>query len=584
MKFISFIRKDSVRHLVFLAATIWVAHFLYSGTFGYYEDDYAHITPALSWNWTILTNQLIWVFEVWPQGRPLNFFLPQFFSLFSNRLGGLGCTYILAFVIQTINVTLFYSLVKQVSSQSIAVLGALAFCLFPANTTHSFLVHAFHLQTSLTFLLLACKLYLSDKRNLSYLIIPLTLLTYESPFMVFFAIPLFRNGFKWDRSSAYELGRHAVILLGMLLVISIIRIVTGEGRIAEVGISIRSGIEVPIKILVAIFIGPLASLAFFFYGPIRSITQWNWEIGVIFLASLVAFVPVFRRLAVASSKEESVTQVPLSFYPGMFQRVVKSWVCYFNPSRVVVVGISMLCLSYTLSFTHFPPLAWTGRGTSVHLAATFGGSLIFAYACSWMLSIADRYRLRKYAVVALALYFALLLSYRVVIQLDFKQAWKNQQSFWTVVVEKLPDLEDETIIFVTDKGLDKTRAILTHSWADPIILMQIFQFPTSWKNPPRLFIVPVDLSSFLIRQGDQIKWQVPVATWGSHWEVLPNTNVILVEMEEGKLVRRDGSIIVDGLKFDLKPIPSGKYSNLEKGALYDYLIQPPQPASNRFLP
>ena len=44
----------------------------------------------------------------------------------------------------------------------------------------------------------------------------------------------------------------------------------------------------------------------------------------------------------------------------------------------------MLVLGYALAFTHFPPNALVGRGTSVHLGATLGMSVLAA-AVAWLL-------------------------------------------------------------------------------------------------------------------------------------------------------------------------------------------------------
>ena len=65
---------------------------------------------------------------------------------------------------------------------------------------------------------------------------------------------------------------------------------------------------------------------------------------------------------------------------------------------------------------------------------------------------------------------------------------------------------------------------------------------------------------------------VPEATWDAHLEVIPDYNVILIEMDNGKLVRRFGTINIDGLDLHLKTIPPGAKLSYEKGPLYKYLI------------
>jgi hypothetical protein len=563
--------KDALKILPVLALTIWVAHFFYFRSFGFYEDDYALVSPAMGWSLSDLFDNAVLVFRAWPQGRPLNFLLPPFFSFIGTQLGGLHVTYLIAFSIVTLNAFLFYVLLKNVSSETAAVIGTLTFCLFPADTTHIFLTHAFHLQTSLTFFLIASLCYLSGRQILPYVIIPGSLLAYESPFMVFLAIPLLKS--KWDRVLAKELIRHVAILLGIMLLVVVIRASVGEERVAEMGASISSAVRIPLKIGIALLLGPAVSLALFLYGPVRTLFHWDWQLTIIFVACLVFFMWVLRRLKFDSLEEKCDHQItfrsPILTYAGTAQFPMH----YLGTAKLLLAAVLMLCLAYVVSFTHFPPIARYGRETSVHLAAAFGGSLIFGCISSAFVSAANAYRLKNYAVVVLALYLSLLVAYRFSIQFDFKQAWENEREFWTSAIENLPDMTDETVVFVLDHDLPKTRYILTNSYADAIILAQMFQFPGDWKNPPRLFVVHNDWTEHLIREGDHFKWEVPTAALWSHWEVLPNSNVILLEIDHGKLARRFGSINVNGQTLELKPMPPNAKMSWEKRPLYDYLIK-----------
>lgn len=154
-----------------LVLTVWVAHFFYFRQFGLYEDDYAIVSPAIGWSLSQFLENTANVCWVWPQGRPLNFLLPSLASYIGTQLGGLHVTYLLAYAIVSLNAILFYFLLQRISSQAVALIGAFAFSLFPADTTHIFLTHAFHLQTSMTFLLVASLCYLSGQRILSYVLI-----------------------------------------------------------------------------------------------------------------------------------------------------------------------------------------------------------------------------------------------------------------------------------------------------------------------------------------------------------------------------------------------------------------------------
>ena len=565
--------KYSLNRLSILAITVWVAHFFYYRDFGLYEDDYAFISPALGWELSDFLNHAKNVFANWPQGRPIGFTLPQLFSLIGAQLGGIHVIYLIAYIIITINAFLFYRLLKKITYESIAFSGAFAFCLFPADTTHLFLMHALGLQTSITFLLIACNSYLSGKRILPYVIIIGSLLTYESPFMVFLGIPLLRDKLKWDLSLRKELIRHGAILAGIILVYGLIRINMGETRVMEAGSNLWNTFATPLKIGAALFIGPAVSLGLFFYGPIYTLLHWNWQLSIVFIICLVFFTWVHRRLTFDDFKtgdDINFLALPNKFIRNReFIQIIEQ---YSELVKFLLAAGIMLCSAYLLSFTHFPPIARFGRQTSMQLAAAFGGSLIFVTVCSALVSVSKSNRVHNQRVFLISLYFSLLVTYRFSIQLDVKQAWHNQQNFWSCAVENLPDMTDGTVIFVSDHDLPQTRYLLTNSWADPVILRQVFNFPDDWKNPPRLFVVDRNWTDRLIREGDDFMWEVPMATWPKHWEYLPNSNVILLELEQGQLIRKFGSININGQEIKLKPMPDNTRLDFERGPLYRYLV------------
>ena len=124
--------KKSLKVLVFLGCIAWIAHFFYFRHFGLYEDDYAFIAPAMGWDLAALSRHAR-VFLTWPQGRPIQFFLPQLssFIFIGARLGGLQILYIIAFIIVTLNAFLFYIIIERtIRSEAAALTGALVFCLF----------------------------------------------------------------------------------------------------------------------------------------------------------------------------------------------------------------------------------------------------------------------------------------------------------------------------------------------------------------------------------------------------------------------------------------------------------------------
>ena len=115
--------------------------------------------------------------------------------------------------------------------------------------------------------------------------------------------------------------------------------------------------------------------------------------------------------------------------------------------------------------------------------------------------------------------------------------------------------------------------IETHSWADPIILENLYKFPDNWKNPPRLFTVSNDWIGDIKQTGDGLIWLVPSATWPEHNEVLPISNVIVLHEEDGKLVRKEGSLNVNNELLLLKTaIPNSPKLPYQKTRVYTLLF------------
>jgi hypothetical protein len=226
----------------------------------------------------------------------------------------------------------------------------------------------------------------------------------------------------------------------------------------------------------------------------------------------------------------------------------------------------MLVLAYSLAFTHFPPNALVGRGTSVHLGATLGMAVLSAGVASLLLA----WR-KAIAAPAIAAYLALAAGYYVTIQRDFVYSWQLQRAFWQDVVACCSDLQDGTVLIYELNPADEPTFIFTNSWSDPLVLTQTFTFPATWSAPPRLF----SLTQWLDRiepEGDHLRWWVPGASWDEHWETLPQSNVILLRRGAGgHLQRVTGSVPVAGTQLQLKP--QGTPATWPAAQLYAPLLQ-----------
>lgn len=566
-------QNNSIGVLALLAFTVWLAHFFHSGQFGLYEDDYAVISigESLSDLW-VYTKEL---FTDWPEGRPIGYFALSLLSYVAGSAGGLHAMYILGFLIVTLNAFLYYHLLRRVTTETISVIAALALCLFPADTTHSFLTHLFQLQTSITFLLIACNLYLSGRRITPYLVISASILTYESPFFIFLAMPLLK--FRWSRELAQESLRHVGLVGLILLVAVVVRLLTAEDRLGSMGEMGAQLWQIPWIIVKSMVIGPGVSLNMFFYGPYLALMKWANEYYYVFFSCLAVFSLVLVRLF---SMEGRISVGPREVIADTVNRVtlqdqgnngdtrrIEMWQLY-------LAAVVMMCLGYVVSFTHYPPVTWHGRFTSVHLAAAIGGALIFSCIADFIIATSVRINFRFAGTIVLAAWLSILVVYRYGIQQEFIDAWNNQKTFWRTTIKTIPDMKDGTVIFFNPNGgLPQTRYIQSNSWADPILLRKIFHFPEAWKNPPRLFVVRNTRKLGFTRVGNDVLWDVPEATWYAHQEILPDGNLILLKMVDGRVVRTGGTVSVSGKRISLLPKPKDLNLRFEKGPLYRYLIE-----------
>ena len=508
--------------LVLSAVLVWTAQFHHFRDFGLYEDDYWFISQAMGKDLNYLLGRLQTAFTVLPQGRPFGFFLPDLFSFVGDKLGGLAAIYLLGFLIVTLNTFLCYRLLRVRVPVAPAAVGAAVFCLFPADTTKILLTHDFQLQPSLTFALLASLAYAAERKPLAYVLGAGALLSYESGYLALFALPLFVR--PWNRSTLRTLAKHAAGLIGILVLVVLVRFAIGEGRAT----GSAGGVTTLVPMLLgSLVLGPARSLAAMVYGPFKAIPGWDTETRVVAVLALLGSGALLGLLSAPRARLSA-------------------------PRRAVVqvgaAGLAMLVVGYGFAFTHFPPNAIVGRGTSVHLGATLGMSVIAA-AVAWFL-LGFRPRI---ATVLIAGYLAIAVGYYVTIEHDFMRSWQLQRTFWQQVVACCSDLQDGTVLLYELNPADEPTFIFTNSWADPLILAETFAFPPGWANPPRLF----SLTQWVDRVypvGDHLVWWVPGASWDEHWEVFPQDNVILLRRTaDGALTRVAGSVDIAGQTVRFKP-------------------------------
>lgn len=563
---------SKIKIFIILGLLVFIAHYLKYQQFGLYEDDYI-VSDGMSFTWAQTTSNFINCFKSFE--RPVGFFTITFFPYLASKVGGgIESLHLLGFFIVWLNAVLIYILIKHGFSQANAFAGAVIFILFPADTTKGLLIHAFHLQQSLTYLLLACIFYVKNKKVLSYAIAILPLLTYESAILPFFAVPLL--AYKWDRAIIKKIALHLVVIVVILTVYSSIRLHIGAGMVAE---KVGKPADIALKTGGSMIIGPIISGSSFIVRPITALMAvCSTDLIDAYHKGYYYVIVVMLLLSWALSKSKSDDGGGLK---GLTYKVsndvlrtnlsIETDEYIVKTCKLSLVGIIVIIISYGLAFTHFPPTAFQGRATSVHLASTIGWSLLGSGLLGLALQLGDIFKKKNLAVVILSLYLSLLALFHIRVQDDYVKSWKIQKEFWSEVLRLCPDMTEKTIIFFDKKGLEKTTYIETFSWAVPVTLEQIYSFPVQWERPPRVFPKPEE--SEVVFENMAIRWHVPTARWWSYWDVLTKENTIFLQYESNRWVRKN-SLSLSGLTFPVKSVQLGEnHLSYNRGVLYKDILE-----------
>ena len=543
---------------------VGVTRFLMLNNFGLYEDDWAFSGNAITNSFTQNLSGVVNVFKTFWQGRPLHMTFILGLASLGGYLGSLKALYVIGFLILCLNALLFYSLLKKVFKEtSISLIITLFFCVYPADTTFSYLQHLFGLQTSLFLILISFHFYLSSYRNISYFFASLSLLTYESVFLVFAAAPFLST----TRSNRRANLVHFFKMLFIITVYAIFRKLSKEQRVEEVNIISTLG-----AVVKQVSIGPLISFSTFFDRPGRILSSANlFDIVIIATASVILF---FILLLIKESNEASWRQ-------DLTQSKRKILDKY---KRFMLTGYGMVLLAYPLVIT-LSIHETSGRASRVHFAAAFGASLVVG--CLWTvflrLSLDNKFW-NKLILFLLSFHIVSLAFFCINVQYFYKVSWDYQRAFWTDVLYLAPDIEDGTVILVNAPSLERYgKEINPFDWSMPSVLSSIYKFPTSWKNYPRLYLMNVyennpNIWQKLISENSQLilSGQNKALTYYYAWEpdrVINSRDLILIEEINNHLVRRD-SIKFGNTSVEFKPLEKvdNLLPDLPKSILFDELI------------
>lgn len=544
--------------VVVILALFWASRYWHAASFGLYEDDLTIIPGGWERSFSDLLGYLnsFYLGNFSRIGHPVHFMLIYLFSYAGHALAGLQGVYALAFLIEVVNILLAYSLFRKLGGRTFAVLGALAYALFSADTTQAFLTHALGIQPAVTLLLLGAHAYLSDRKAWTLVCALAVLFIYETIFPVFLALPLLRR--PWSKRTWRDLVFLGLVLAAMLGGSYLMRSLAGEKRVSS--LDLKSTLLLPFEHMLQ---GPFVSLGSYLLRPYQALKGLTLEIGLAVAVGFAAIAALLWRLPVKAGWGEKPAgrKVPADLADKL---------------QLLAAGAALLVLAYPMTFT-VRAYAITGRDTRVHSAAVLGAALVIAAVLTLLFQWAAR-RIRLPLVGLTALVFALVFGFGFALQQEYITAWKLQQQLWTEIVRLTPDASEGTVILVEAGGLQDTRQIGANTWNLPRILSQLYRIPADWKSPPRVYrLVPHWEDNLVTDAGTfRLDYTTVTAPPSLYGEVTPE-NVIFLDSRSGQLARRDLSLPVGGQSFVLKPAGDALLPLLPRGLLFDLLV----PVSNQ---
>jgi hypothetical protein len=550
--------------ILLLAFLYWVARYWSIRTYGLYEDDLTFIPAAIAMKAGELINFIfVYITHLYGHSRPLQNSFIYFFSYVGWHLAGLTGIYLMGYLITTFNIGLFFTLLRRVSHSSFALIAALVYALFSADTTQVFLTHSLGIQPALTFFLLACHLYLSNRKAAAYLMALLILFTYETPYLMFLAVPLLKK--EWNRRVVREWVQHGAITGALLAAVFALRRIFQTGEVVDlalgqiISISLRNSIQ-----------GPLYNLRMFTANSHHALKVFlnpaNIQNYAVFLTLTVLVFVVLAAVLTRLARHQSLTRPILR--PAFTQEFkLIAW--------MAAAGVILLILAYPLTLTT-DPSSTVGRGSRVHTAGVVGAAVLAACAIWSALHLANIFHLKVLVSILAAAWMASQAAYGFTIQDEYRQAWLYQRQFWSELLPLVQDAGRGAVILVEGSKLPETNQIDANTWNVPRILSQIYHFPDGWRQEePRVYLLVPGWETYLDNGGgsfllDYHTVASPPALYGS----VSSANVIFVDSRGGKLERGPGTLTIGSQIYSLAPAAKPVLSGLLHQELFSLLISP----------
>jgi hypothetical protein len=176
----------------------------------------------------------------------------------------------------------------------------------------------------------------------------------------------------------------------------------------------------------------------------------------------------------------------------------------------------------------------------------------------------------------IAILFSLTIGFGFIVQHDYQQSWRLQKEFWGQFADLVPDINKGTVILVDPQGLEDGRYIAANNWNLPMMLEQVYIFPSEWEfyDIPRVYRLTPDWQRYILGEGGlfHLNARTTIASRSYDRAVDPE-HVIFLESGGGQFTRVSDAINIQGSEIGIKPL-SGPYPSYPEGVLFDLLVAP----------
>jgi hypothetical protein len=313
------------------------------------------------------------------------------------------------------------------------------------------------------FSLLGVCLFRCGKRVLSYFVAALSLLTYESGFLVFFFAELLATR---DTVNIRRNMRHFLccgVIIACILAYKVF--ITNDDYVAGVAAGVGANFPKMMKKFAGgMILGPLFSGLAVVRGVLLGLnTGALWAVVV----ACCLCVGRFFFLRVRNHEESKAC----SFFGSTEASQVTVGIFQYNRALrpdgyFLLAALLFLPCAYLLSITHYPPTSLVGRSTSVHLAASVAWALVLGAAASVLWN-------RGMHKTVCALCFIMLFGayqYAGVMQRAYVRVAKEEVAVFDEIERLCPDMwgADGIIVDSSFERRPDIKAMQVLHWALPI--------------------------------------------------------------------------------------------------------------------